>query len=221
MSILSRIRNSGILKRFRIVRRLGRSCFRFALRLLTRNKGVKIHVGKRIYLRLDYRFYFNKYENWGANHNDGYNSLLDLCQPGNIVFDVGAHIGLCALSASQLVQNSGKVIAFEPSQTNFTYLKNHIRYNDIQNTQIYPYLVGETSNDHIAFYESTEPTGMNAMIQYKDLPNATWVNRCQISIDDFCAQHSMIPDIIKIDVEGAEIGVIKGAQKLLASIPNI
>ncbi len=58
---------------------------------------------------------------------------------------------------------------------------------------------------------------MNAMVQYKDLPNATWVNRTQISIDDFCEQQSIIPNIIKIDVEGAEIGVLKGAQKTITN----
>ena len=214
-SFISQIRNSKILKRFGVFRSLAKSGFRLALRLVTGNKGVKIHVGKRVDLRLDYCFYFNKYENWGANHNDGYNCLLDHCQPGYTVIDVGAHIGLCALSASRLVEPGGKVIAFEPSQTNYAYLQDHIRYNNVSNTQAYPFLVGETNIDGVPFYESSDPTGMNAIVHYKNLPNAKWVNRRQISIDDFCTKHSIVPNVIKIDVEGAEIGVLKGAKKTI------
>ena len=217
MSFIANIRNSKWLKKLGFMRGILKTCFRFTLRLFTGNKGIKIHIGQRVHLRLDYRFYFNKYEQWGANHNDGYNHLLDHCHPGSTVIDVGAHIGLCALSASHLVGDTGQVIAFEPSQTNCNYLKKHIHYNNIQNTQIYPYLVGEVSKDQVDFYESSEPTGMNAIVHYKSLPNATWVQRRQISIDDFCEQHHIIPTIIKIDVEGAEIGVLKGAQKTLTT----
>lgn len=132
-----------------------------------------------------------------------------------MILDVGAHIGLCALPISKVIAPEGKVYAFEPGQGNVTYLKKHIAYNKIQNMEVYQNLVGETTKEEISFYESPEPTGMNAIVHYKDLPNANWVKRTQISLDDFCAQHHIVPDVIKIDVEGAEVGVLKGAQNII------
>ena len=48
---------------------------------------------------------------------------------GNIVFDVGAHVGFYTLLASTLVGPTGRVVAFEPAPRNLRYLKEHLRLN--------------------------------------------------------------------------------------------
>lgn len=215
MSLTRKLRNNQLLRRIRFLRTPIKHIFRFFLRLITLNRGVKIDLGGQMPVRLDYRFYFNRYETWGNAHNDGFLKLLETCQGKDVVLDVGAHIGLCALPISKVISPNGKVYAFEPSMGNLTYLQKHIAYNKTQNISVLPFLVGEHSKDDVSFYESPEPTGMNALIQYKDLPNANWVTRRQISLDDFCQEHNIIPNVIKIDVEGAEVGVLRGARKTI------
>ena len=79
--------------------------------------------------KLDYTFGLHKYEAFGDKHNAGFKHWLECCRGKSVVFDIGAHIGLYALPASQVVGSDGKVYAFEPSSANCRYLKKHIDYN--------------------------------------------------------------------------------------------
>ena len=158
---------------------------------------------------------FSNYEMWGRNHNDGFGRLLEICREKQTVLDIGAHIGLCALPVSKIIHGSGTVIAFEPGDANFRYLQRHIQFNQAQNIEAFPFLVGEESRDEVPFYESPAPTGMNSIVRYKELASADWVTRKQVCLDDFCREHQIAPEVIKIDVEGAEIGVLRGMRETL------
>jgi hypothetical protein len=56
---------------------------------------------------------------------------------GSIVFDIGAHVGFYTLLASALVGPTGKVFAFEPVPQNVSYLKEHLRINQVMNVVIH------------------------------------------------------------------------------------
>ncbi len=56
-----------------------------------------------------------------------------MLKKGDIVYDIGAHVGYFTLLASVLVGDEGKVIAFEPSLRNFLFLKKHIKINKLKN----------------------------------------------------------------------------------------
>src|SRR5262245_8579614 len=64
--------------------------------------------------------------------------------PGDVVFDVGAHVGFYTLLASVLVGKRGRVIAFEPVPANLEYLRHHIRLNRIDNVEIIEAAVSDT-----------------------------------------------------------------------------
>lgn len=59
-----------------------------------------------------------------------------LVKRGDIVFDIGAHVGFYTLLASELVGKNGKVLAFEPLPRNLSYLKRHLKLNNCQNVEI-------------------------------------------------------------------------------------
>lgn len=215
-TMLQKLRKSPFLRRTKRLRNLGKTIFWSFLRALTYRRGVPIRVGGKDTLRLNCTFLFSRYETWGQRHNDGFDKLLEICKDKQTVLDIGAHIGLCALPVSKVIAPTGKVHAIEPAQSNYQYLNQHIQYNKIPNIKTYSLLIGESNQENVPFYESDEATGMNSIIQYKTLASAQWQLRQQMRLDDFCEKHNITPDVIKIDVEGAEMAVLRGAQEVLS-----
>jgi FkbM family methyltransferase len=164
---------------------------------------------------IDYSFGPCKYEDFGRKHNIGFQHWLKACEGKSVVFDVGAHIGLYSLPASRVVAPRGRIYAFEPSQSNREFFNKHIAYNKCQNIVVEPYLVGESDAKEVEFYENEETDPMNALMAFKNSENYRKVLREQVSLDSFCQKNNLIPEVMKIDVEGAEVLVLKGAQEIL------
>lgn len=182
-------------------------------------KGCKINIGGEGIFRLSSRYYFRGLEDFGDLHNRGFKACIEACRGKSVFFDVGAHIGLYSLPASRALGPYGQVISFEPSESNYQYLIDHIRYNDIVNITPHQLAVGKKSQDEVPFFEhmvSGSPFG-GFVVNSKKSENA-FVRKTvrQICLDDFCVSSQIEPDVIKIDVEGAELGVLKGAKRTLS-----
>ena len=76
-------------------------------------------------------------------------------------------------------------------------------------------MVGRKTDEEILFYESVEVAAMNSIVPYKNDNTYYQLKKRQVSIDDFCEKNLIIPEVIKIDVEGAEIQVFEGAKSTL------
>lgn len=188
----------------------------FILKIVTGNKGIKKNIGgMKGTFRFDYEFAFSNFRDWGKEHNNGFKTLLDVSIGKNVIFDIGAHIGLCTLPLSRAVDRNGMVYAFEPAEANLNYLRKNIIYNKISNIKVIPCLVGEESKSKVSFFESRLQSVMNSLILYKDNGTFAMTHKRQISLDDFCSKNNIIPDVIKIDVEGGEICVLRGARDIL------
>ncbi|NQT06171.1 MAG: FkbM family methyltransferase [Candidatus Omnitrophica bacterium] len=198
------------------MRRLIKKIYQFLFKPFFK-KGLNIKIGNRGPFRMDYIFAFSRFDRIGTgNHNPGFSKWLEACRGKRRVFDIGAHIGLYSLPASREIAGDGYIYAFEPSKANREYLEKHMRFNGIDNVRIYPFLIGERSEDNVSFYENlNEPDDMNAAKVIKNHKMYNKVYRKQVSLDDFCRDENIIPEVIKIDVEGAEIEVLKGAEKML------
>jgi len=186
-----------------------------ALWIMTGGRGIKKNIGAGGAFRFDYSFAFSDFQSWGTGHNNAFQALLEMCEGRKVVFDIGAHIGLCSMPVSRVIGESGTVYAFEPSKTNMDCLSKNLGYNNIDNVKLMPFLVGEKSGMKVPFHESDEVAGMNSIARYKGDDTYKITYREQVSIDDFCADHHIIPEIIKIDVEGAESKVLRGAENVL------
>ena len=133
--------------------------------------------------------------------------------------DVGAHYGYFSLIASQIVKD-GKVYSFEPSSKSFNILKRNV--TSIANVTIFNKAVSHGS-DPIVFYEFDNLHSEYNSTQVSQFENEDWFKAIKpnmqkidsISLSTFCSDNSVNPDIIKIDVEGFENEVIKGAENLL------
>jgi FkbM family methyltransferase len=144
---------------------------------------------------------------------DEYRVFREIVKPGMTALDVGANAGAYALLLGQWVGRSGSVYAFEPAPDAFDGLRRHVELNDLReivhpvNTAIgsaaatRPLLVAGTQGESRLAGESDDTRGA--------------VNVAVTSIDEFCAQRTLAPAFIKIDVEGSELDVLRGARETI------
>jgi len=214
--LIKLLSNSKWLQQHERFRKFLKSYAMLILKVATLNKGIKKRIGSMGgTFRFDYNFAFSDFQNWGAGHNNAFKTLLQLCEGKKVIFDLGAHIGLCSLPISKVVEEGGIVYAFEPSEINMHYLSRNIHYSSISNIRLIPFLVGDKNRLDVPFYESDYVAGMNSIVRYKNDGSYKLSNKRQVSIDDFCENNLIVPEVIKIDVEGAEIKVLEGAKNVL------
>jgi FkbM family methyltransferase len=163
--------------------------------------------------RLEFRFAISDMvKNWGKGHNSGFKKWLEVCKDKKVVFDIGAHIGLYSLPASKVISPEGIIFAFEPAEVNYKLLSKHIKHNGITNIRISPFIVGKENKEEVLFYESKFPTGLHRKFPLKGYANKY---KKQVSLDSFCENYNIHPEVMKIDVEGSEIEVLEGAERII------
>lgn len=142
--------------------------------------------------------------------------ILSKClQKGNTYLDIGSNLGLMALYASKCVGPNGKVFAFEPEPGTFKLLKQNITLNGFTNVQPIPLALGSAKNTAMIFNSQTN-SGAASLIPSKKLTGQQ--SKIQVeTLDDFICEKPIRPiRMIKIDVEGWELEVLKGGKKILS-----
>jgi FkbM family methyltransferase len=86
--------------------------------------------------------------------------LVSVLRPGDIVYDVGAHIGLYTIPFAKVVGAQGQVIAFEPATTNYEHLVHNLKLNDLVNVRAFAKALGEQTN-HAMLYHGEENTELS------------------------------------------------------------
>lgn len=144
---------------------------------------------------------------------DEYAAFREDVSPGDIVFDIGANLGAYTLVFGQWVGAGGRVYSFEPAPDTRRALEQHVAMNDLgEQVVVRPEAVSEAGG--CARFLAAGTSGANRLApvaagQGFDVPTVT--------IDSFCASFGLRPRLIKIDVEGAELGVLKGARRTIAA----
>jgi FkbM family methyltransferase len=195
-----------------LLNKLIRKFSRIILALLLR-KGIKIDIGKRYPVRMCVDFI--GYENFGKGHNSGWRKCIEMCKSKKVFFDIGAHVGLYTIPAAMEIGENGKVYAFEPGEKNYDYLCRHVNLNKKNNVFTYNYLVGNADSNTVFFEDVNNSNPMNSLVVAKNHRLYKQTLRQQIKLDSFCIEQNIFPDMLKIDVEGAELFVLQGASKIL------
>lgn len=133
--------------------------------------------------------------------------------PGMTVLDVGAQTGFYSLLLSKLVGPKGKVIAFEPLPANFRLLEENVRLNSLENVTLRNRAVAEVSGEMKFEFPHHEPTLIGGPVLEGDSRDFFAVE--VDSLDDFLGEGGLPVHFIKIDVEGAEVEVLRGARRML------
>lgn len=135
--------------------------------------------------------------------------------PGGVFIDVGANFGVYTLVASKLVGTSGRVIAFEPTAQSFAILRQNIALNRFSNVLAFQLALSQTSGK-AWLYHARDPVGNSLG---KDPLWREEGEEVQIEALDNLLEENGIDrvDGIKIDVEGAEELVLRGATRCLTT----
>lgn len=132
-------------------------------------------------------------------------------KPNTIVFDIGANVGFYTLLASLLVGAQGRVVAFEPVPRNIRFLQRHLQMNHIKNVAVMEVAVSDAFG--VAAFDPGPDSSQGKIAQDGELSVRT------VCLDGLIVAGEIpVPDSIKIDVEGAEMPVLVGAQNLLENV---
>lgn len=134
--------------------------------------------------------------------------IVELVQPGMVCWDVGAHVGFYTLLFSHLVGPKGKAIAFEPFPPNLELLRRHIQMNRCGNVQVFPVALADSDGA-----EDFEPGGNSSTGRLRPGGGIRVLVRKADTL--VYSGEASAPDLIKIDVEGAEARVLRGAVDLM------
>lgn len=135
------------------------------------------------------------------------------------VLDLGANIGYFTLIMSKLVGDSGKVFSFEPSMDNFEILKKNIKVNNCNNVIIENMAVGN-KNGEIKLYLSDNQS-MHTLYENTISTNRS-VTVPIIKLDDYYNKKSINKiNVIKMDVEGAELDTLRGMSNILTENKDV
>ena len=142
-------------------------------------------------------------------------ALLGILRAGQVVFDIGANIGYYTILASQQVGPLGRVLAFEPYARNVKYLERHVSLNHADNVTIVPVACAERSALERFVMGTDSATGHLSSESTAREEGKTLIVPAA-AVDDLVRAFGLMPDVMKVDVEGAEERVLRGAAKTLA-----
>jgi FkbM family methyltransferase len=145
---------------------------------------------------------------------------------GDIVVDVGAHIGRYTIIASKRVGENGKVIAIEAHPGNYEMLNRNIKLNGLTNVMTLNYAVYSKETKIKLFLpgEKSNRTIYNTLISSRATDEEKFVEVNANTLDNLLQQGGISDaevNWIKIDVEGAELEVLKGAHDTMSNSKNI
>lgn len=155
------------------------------------------------------------------NEADVYEEIIARLPVGGLFVDVGANAGFHSILAALHMGKKGKVLAVEPVPANLDLLRKNLQLNGLLDMcQIFPFALTETGN--LSIRMSVE-VGLSpaACISPESSKILNSISVATKTLDDICEAADRIPDLIKIDVEGAEHEVLKGARSTLAAGPDL
>jgi FkbM family methyltransferase len=157
-------------------------------------------------------------------------AIGDLVRPGDCTFDVGANVGSFTVLMGRAVGRAGHVHAFEPNPTCAGHIAASIQRNGLKNCTVVTAAAYDADLEEIDFYVDGrhETHGVASTV----VPHLAVAERLgqgfpsvrvrAVQLDTYCASTGAEPDLVKIDVEGAERHVLDGfARYMEARRPHV
>jgi FkbM family methyltransferase len=142
-------------------------------------------------------------------------------RPGMAVLDIGAHHGFYTLLASRKVGSQGRVLAVEASPREREKLELHLRINGCKNVQVESRALADREGDAEFYVVKGSQTGCNSLRRPEVSEAAEAIPVRLARLDNVLREHQIEKvDFIKLDVEGAELSVLRGAAQLLKKCPR-
>jgi FkbM family methyltransferase len=134
---------------------------------------------------------------------------------GDVVWDIGSSIGIYSLFASHVTGSHGKVYAFEPEPNSYNFLKRNCKLNKPDNLTLFNFAIGDVNSESY-LYSSKNGCASHSLICGSNLSRKGVSVR--IHSGDYLVEEEKVsfPNVVKIDVEGAECKVLSGMHRILS-----
>ncbi|PKO33490.1 MAG: FkbM family methyltransferase [Betaproteobacteria bacterium HGW-Betaproteobacteria-7] len=155
--------------------------------------------------------------NFGHYEPDETALLKAIVQPNWTILDIGANCGWYALSLAKHCP-SAQIHGFEPIPSTYEILKHNIRHNGLNNIAAHQ-LALSNQEKTVEFFHTPSCSGATSLAlagQPTTVAPLEKVSAISTTLDTFCAQHGLAPQLIKCDVEGAELMVIQGGERTIS-----
>jgi FkbM family methyltransferase len=151
---------------------------------------------------------------------DVYKKLQEILKEGDCFVDAGANIGFYSIMAAKIVGDSGKVIAIEMMPETAGILRKHLEYNKVGHVvTVFESALAENSGETVKaryyqgfFGQASIASGINS--------NGIELSVKTINLDGVCGNIQRIK-LLKLDLEGGELGALMGAKKILPIVEHI
>ncbi len=135
--------------------------------------------------------------------------VASLVKPGATFYDIGANVGFYTLLAARLVGETGQIYSFEPLPQNIAFIHRHIALNQLKNVKVYEMALA--NHEGTACFQRGVRDSMGKLADSGDIEVQV------LSLDNLITRDQLrAPDVLKIDVEGAEYEVLQGASQMLS-----
>lgn len=145
-------------------------------------------------------------------NREEYDAFRRDVRPGDVVLDIGANVGGYSMLFAEWAGPTGRVFAFEPAAAARARLEANVRLNGMAaRVGIQPEAVSDAEGR--AAFAAHEAAGDNRLVLGE-------AGSCEVpttTIDAFCRRTAVRPALIKIDAEGAELSVLRGARQTIAA----
>lgn len=141
--------------------------------------------------------------------------LAQRLKPGMTVIDVGANFGYYTLLMGEAVGAAGHVLAVEPNPEAAALLQQTVNLaGHASRTRLMPQALGASAGSAWLYAPDGEPKNAG-LVGQPDLPGGTTVEVPTVPLDDLALGYPRV-DLVKIDAEGGEQGIVAGMQQLIA-----
>ncbi len=189
----------------------------FLFRHLWSNKDIIEIQGSKMYVNPDnlppgFKRTFQFYATFRSWERQTVSMFKKVVKEGDIVVDLGANIGYYTLLAARLVGRSGKVYAFEPEPVNYSLLLKNIEINGYDNVIPTQKAISDTTGT-VRLFLDNEDTGAHTIYQPGD--KREFIEVESVRLDNFFKGKECPINVIKMDIEGAEIAALSGMDKII------
>lgn len=145
----------------------------------------------------------------GTSHPKEQKLLVEVLENGDVFYNLGANAGFYAIIAARHVGHTGHVYAFEPTPELADRVRHNARINDLQNVSVVEAAVCD-QNGRVEF--GSEGFSVRNSIKNANKKNSICVEA--VTLDEW-SRGKKPPDVIMMDIEGAELDALQGARNLI------